>query len=170
MEQRAASPPWLLASVAALLTPPFVFALLNWTLVAGLYGDANSNGQFVLLLMWMAALCVSLAHVLLLGLPAVALLRTWGCLRWRSLTAVGAVLGAMPMAVYSWPRFLPGEGAADSRGVMVVDGIPTAAWWHGYINGVASMALIGALTGLVFWLVWTWSGRRGKDAQQVAVE
>ena len=164
MEQRGAGPSWLLASVAALFTPPFAFALLNWTLVAGLYGDANSNGQFVLLLMWMAALCVSLAHLLLLGLPAVALLRKWGWWRWWSLTAVGAALGAMPMAFYSWPRFLPGEGASDSTGVKVIDGIPTAAWWHGYAHDVASMALIGALTGLVFWLVWARSARGSKDA------
>jgi hypothetical protein len=160
MRQLPERPSWALAILAAIFTPPFAFGLLYWELVAGLYGNVNSNGNVTLLLMFIAAVLVSICHVLLLGLPLVFLLRRQKWLRWWTVTASGFVLGAIPMAFFSWPRYAPGSGASDSRGILVVDGVPTAAWWQGYFTGVASMAAIGALTGLVFWLVWMRSNRR----------
>lgn len=65
----------------------------------------------------------------------------------------GAIVGAVPGGLLSWP-FRPGNGTRSSfNGVVtIVDGIPTAAGWLAYIQFLAFLGAFGALAGFVFWL------------------
>lgn len=99
---------------------------------------------------------ISMAHVLLLGLPAYALLRR-RIKRWWSVLLAGFVLAAIPFAFYSWPL----ESSAKYKSSlivngtpMIVDGIPTVAGWVQYAQGVTLFGGCGVLSALAFWLVW----------------
>ena len=95
--------------------------------------------------------------VVLLGLPAFLLLKHRGLVRWWSATVSGFVLGAVPMALVSWP-FSPGSGYSAWDGhqtvVYVVNGVPTHAGWVQYILGTGGIGLMGAASAVMFWLVW----------------
>jgi hypothetical protein len=104
------------------------------------------------------AFVVSGAHVLLLGLPAFALVIRTKSFAWWSAVGLGFLLGALPLALLSWPLNY-GQGTSASHwenGRMVetlVNGVPTSAGWWSYVGGVAAMGCLGAVGGLSFWLV-----------------
>ncbi|MES3022439.1 MAG: hypothetical protein V4857_12740 [Pseudomonadota bacterium] len=148
----------VLASLSALLTPTVVFWLLNFKLFVALFTSPYQPNVSSIFLMSAASVFVSLGHVFLLGLPAFFLLRKYDMVRWWSMTAAGAGLGAAPSAFFLWPRYSPGSGSVEGDVVMVSNGVPTHAWWMGYLGSVTGMAFIGATTALVFWFAYT---RRG---------
>lgn len=101
---------------------------------------------------------ISSAHVLLLGVPAYALLR-WrlkGSIRWWVSISAGIVLATIPIAVFSWPlKQAALRTSVTINGVQtMVDGTPTVAGWTRYVEGVGFFGACGALSGLAFWLVW----------------
>jgi hypothetical protein len=100
-------------------------------------------------------LAVSAAYVVILGVPAYVLLRKLNAIRWWSTTAVGFILGAIPLAILTWPlRYSELRGSASVNGVQtMVDGIPTAAGWLQYMASVSFFGLCGAVSALAFWVV-----------------
>jgi hypothetical protein len=107
----------------------------------------------------MLVFVVALLWVVLLGLPAFLLLKHLGCVRWWSAIVCGFVLGALPIAIVSWP-YHPGRDSGFSAWdghrmvAYVVHGLPTHAGWLKYVHDFCSMGLMGAASAIVFWCVW----------------
>lgn len=150
------------------IIPPLLAAALTAiVLVPGLMAIVYLYGQFTLFpfndpyiwvrtaLFFTACLAISTIHVMLLGMPAYALLSYCRGLRWWSATAGGFLLGALPVAVLTWPlRYAETGMSASFDGVQTMaDGIPTAAGWISYARSVFFFASCGALSGLAFWWV-----------------
>ncbi|MGM9481410.1 hypothetical protein ACS5PN_09490 [Roseateles sp. NT4] len=97
---------------------------------------------------------ISSAHVVLLGLPAYALLRWRNAVRWWSILASSFLLGAAPTAIWSWPlRYADLKTSATFDGVQtMIDGNPTTAGWLQYGQGVLFFGAWGLISGLAFWL------------------
>jgi hypothetical protein len=142
-------PAALVAAVLAALVPAIVA-----TLALVLLGRAGGAAQ-----LWTAfslALWIGLALSVPFGLPVAWLLRRRGRFGVAWLVVAGAVLGALGMAVWSWPvRF------GDSRASVWIDGqqllsagMPTAAGWWTWLTGVCWFAALGALGGAAFWGGW----------------
>lgn len=102
----------------------------------------------------------SFMHAILLGTPLFVALYRLKWLRWWSSVLAGFVLASLPAAITSWPLRYAGEHISTSivRGGKVVqtlvNGVPTLAGWLDYAKGVLIYALLGAVGGLVFWLMW----------------
>lgn len=97
---------------------------------------------------------ISAAHVIVLGLPAYAILRWRNVVRWWSTIASGFALGAIPHAVASWPTGNPPDASASFDGVStLVNGVPTLAGWLQYFQSVAFFGACGATAATAFWLV-----------------
>lgn len=102
------------------------------------------------------ALCalIAAAHVIVLGIPAYAILRWRNAVRWWSTVASGFILGALPVATVSWPLGSPPGASASIDGVStLVDGVPTLAGWLQYLESVAFFGVCGAAAATAFWLV-----------------
>jgi hypothetical protein len=102
------------------------------------------------------ALCiaVSAGFVFLLGVPAYFLLRRLNVIRWWSTLATGFILGAIPMAILTWPlRYPELKTNASVNGVQtVIDGVPTMAGWLQFLEGVSFLGVCGLVGALAFWL------------------
>lgn len=98
---------------------------------------------------------VSGAYVVILGLPTYFVMRRLNAIRWWSTIIAGSVLGAVPMAILSWPLQYSGTGAsAIIDGVeTLVNGVPTTAGWLQYLLSLAYFGGFGAVSALAFWLV-----------------
>jgi hypothetical protein len=102
---------------------------------------------------------ISGAHVLLLGLPFVYLLKRKGFIYWWSSIVAGFISGCIPIGVWTWPLKYPELKSSSSHwvdGKMVqtmINGTPTLEGWFSYINGMLFMGAFGAIGGLVLWLV-----------------
>jgi hypothetical protein len=147
----------LLASAMPALAITLYFAAINiFSLFAG--SQAGLQPRF-LLAVFVTALVISAAHVLLLGLPAVWLLHSLGRLRLWTLLAAGYIGACLPMAIWSWPVDPPGMRSSYSYGngsetiVAKVDGVPTLAGWLDYVQSVAFVGLFGGIAALAFWWV-----------------
>jgi hypothetical protein len=98
---------------------------------------------------------VALGHAVVLGLPLYFVLRSK---RWvNAATSIGGgfLVGVIPGGIFTWP-LRPGSRSSSSVGGVptVIDGIPTAAGWLGYLEFVAFLGLVGAFGGFVFWLTF----------------
>ncbi|WP_158756449.1 hypothetical protein [Dyella sp. S184] len=97
---------------------------------------------------------ISVAYVLVLGLPTYVLLRWRNAVRCWSTIASGFVLGAFPVAVLSWPLRFSGGASATIDGVpTLVNGIPTFAGWLQYLELVAFMGACGVASAAAFSLI-----------------
>jgi len=147
----------LLASLMPALVVTVYFTALN--LMALIIGSAWGLEPGFLLVVFISALVISAAHVLLLGLPAVWLLYRLQRLRWWTLLSTGYIVACIPMAIWSWPLDPPGMKSSYSYGngsetiVAKIDGVPTLAGWVDYAQSVASVGLFGAIAALAFWWV-----------------
>lgn len=120
-------------------------------LVPSIYFGASGAGSlaFVIAFLW----------IVLLGLPAFFILQHHGLIRWWSAVVSGFVLGAVPMALVSWP-YRPGldSGYSAWDGHKMVDyivhGVPTHAGWAQYFVSSGGMGLMGAASAAMFWVVW----------------
>lgn len=150
----------LLALAAATLAPALLMAL--WYLYGQFSVFAASDPYIWVrsLRFFLLCLAISALHVLLLGGPLYALLQWRKLVRWWSSVVTGFVLATVPIALFTWPlRFPELRGTTSINGVQtMVDGKPTVAGWLQYAEGVLFFGACGALSGLVFWLVW----RRGR--------
>lgn len=103
-----------------------------------------------------AVAAVAAAVTVLLGVPAFWVLRRFGREGWRSLGAVGAALGVLPVAFF-WPRHFAGYSSGQNwHGHDVdlyVDGTPTVYAWLIYAEKVLTFGLHGLIGALVFYAV-----------------
>ena len=104
-------------------------------------------------------LAIAATHVVALGLPAYLLLRWRKAVRWWSILLCGFILGALPIAVLSWPlRFADLKSSASVDGVQtMVNGVPTMAGWLQYVSGISFFGACGVAGAAAFWLVWRMS-------------
>jgi len=154
----------VLALVAATVVPAVLIAL--WYLYAQFITFPADDAYIWVRTMNFLVLCLTISglHVALLGGPAFALLRWKKAIRWWTSLATGFILATVPVALFTWPlRFPELRTSATMNGVQtMVDGAPTAAGWMQYTQGVVFFGACGALSGLVFWLVW----RRGGSTKE----
>jgi len=144
-----------LSIIAAILAPAFLISA--WYLY-GQFTIFESNDPYI----WVrtkkfiiSSLVISSGHVLLLGLPVFLLMRWANIVRWWSTVAVGFVLGAIPIAIYTWPVHSKGNFTASVNGIAtVINGVPTQEGWLQYAYSFSYMGLLGAMSALAFWLVW----------------
>jgi len=147
----------LLAGLMPALAVTLYFTALD--VIALIIGSARELEAGFLLAVFVTALVISAAHVLLLGLPAVWLLYRFQRLRWWTLLSAGYIGACIPMAIWSWPLDPPGMTSSCSNGngsetiVAKIDGIPTLAGWIDYAQSVALVGLFGAIAALAFWWV-----------------
>lgn len=141
---------------------PWFAAILLSALAPALVGSIHFGSVRVLPI----AYTLALLHSTLLGLP-VAL----ACQRKQrtSITAAlvaGFVVGALPTGCMAWPLDLSFSSSASIDGVpTLVNGIPTLVGWGRYITVCAASGGLGALGGVIFWLVLTSTGAlRGSQA------
>ena len=144
-----------LAFLAAALVPSLVISVPS---AVTSFSTADSHAIVRTGKAIIAAFAVSAAHVLALGLPAFLLVARAKVFAWWSAVGLGFILGALPLALLSWPlRYSEGASARHwENGQMIetiVDGVVTRAGWWSYVSGVVSMGCLGALGGLSFWLV-----------------
>jgi len=140
----------LLALSAAALAP---------AVVAGLsFGVLGASPRLALRLA-VVTLVLAVAHVLVLGLPAVLLLQRVHRINWLSSVLGGFLIGGIPTAVWAWPFWHVQRGvtASDWNGhalvATVVNGVPTFAGWMHYARLVALAGAFGAVGGVAFWWV-----------------
>jgi hypothetical protein len=100
-------------------------------------------------------LFISGAFVLLLGLPAYFILRYFKFINWWATLISGFILGAAPMAIFTWPLSYPELNTnASVNGVQtIINGTPTMAGWLQFVEGVSFFGGCGLAAALVFWLV-----------------
>jgi len=104
----------------------------------------RTRGFFIL------SLIFSAGFVLLLGVPSYFLLRRFGKIHLWSTLLAGFILGAVPMAIFTWPSRLT---SASVNGVQtVIDGIPTMAGWLQFTGSVTFIGGCGIAGAFAFWL------------------
>jgi hypothetical protein len=107
----------------------------------------------------LAMLALTLAHVAVLGVPAVILFVRLGRLTWPACLIAGLVIGCLPAAVWEWP--LRGVNSSTSSSYWngralvptLMNGEVTWAGWMQYAQVVALAGAFGAIGGGAFW--WT---------------
>jgi hypothetical protein len=109
---------------------------------------------------------VALGHAVLLGLPLFLVFRSMNWINVATCVAVGFAVGALPDGVLTWPiqHVALYASASVDGGPTMVRRIITAAEWISYIRPVIYCGSLGALGGLVFWIIVLWSGSSGKAA------
>lgn len=154
----------LLAFLAAAVAPALVMTALY---LHGQFAVFAADDPYI----WirtrgflLLCLAISSGHAALLGVPVYAVLRWRNAIRWWSILAASFVLAALPFGLFAWPlRYSDLKSSAWSDGVeLMADGVPTAAGWFQYAQGVAFFGACGAFGGLIFWLVW----RNGREARR----
>lgn len=88
------------------------------------------------LLFYIVALPVSVV----LGIPALAVLSRYDMVRWWSAALVGSAIGILGLLIMVFDRVLRSHSFAQEIDALILYGV------------------VGALSGLVFWLIW----RRGR--------
>lgn len=136
-------------TLAAIITPAILCTIIILFTEKGMIFEALAVGV-------LGTLVVSFFHTVLLGLPAVLLLKKVNKIRWWSLASAGFIVGSVPAAFLFWP--LGAEGGfsywnGTKEVVTLENGIPTLAGWAEYAKTVLLMAAFGAIAGFVFWFV-----------------
>lgn len=140
-------------AASALFLAGFVIQSL-WT------GELKHLPSSYLASMVVFAIQMALAHAIFLGTPLFWGLYRLKWVRWWSSMLAGFVLASIPTAIRYWPPLhaTPHTSITVVRaGKMVrtvVNGVPTLAGWLDYARGVLTYAVLGAMAGLVFWLIW----------------
>jgi hypothetical protein len=143
---------WL-ASIAAVIVQPLV-------LVARFLPELldPSTPIYGLGFVVVATIVVSAAFVLVLGIPAFLLLRRKRRDGWLSLSLTGFLVGALPFALLSWPKEMPGYTSGGNWHGRYVEfyhlGAPTEYGWHSYVESVAVFGIHGLIGALTFFAVW----------------
>ena len=114
------------ALLLAAVVPAVAFTLyfLFLVLFAALAGETNGVELKTSFVIFLAALTISTAHVVFLGLPTVWLLNKLNQLRLWTVVAAGSVTGCIPMAIWYWPVEYSGYRSSYS-------------YWDGEKNGAS---------------------------------
>jgi len=105
------------------------------------------------------ALWVTSAHAILFGLPAFLYLRSKQRINFISVICAGFAIGAVPSGILLWPlTFRDGTNAWSDDIRTIIDGVPTWAGWTEYAQVWLYFGGLGALGGMVFWLVQKLAG------------
>lgn len=113
------------------------------------------------------AFVLALLHSTLLGLPIALACRKLKRTSLAAASFAGFAVGALPTGYLAWPLDLSFTSSASVGGVPTrIGGIPTLAGWREYMELVAASGGLGALGGLIFWLVLTATGAL-RDARSV---
>lgn len=159
---------WLLSLLAAALVPillPTIY--FSFVIAQNPYGSAS--GIFLVVL---AAATATVAHLVVLGIPSLALLHRFQQMKAWTVCLLGFVIGCVPMSIISWP-IKRGRGTlvAQSEGekmfAAIMEASPTTADWISYGEGVMTMGALGAASSAAFWVSWWLTGR--SDAAKVGV-
>lgn len=156
---------WFAAAVATFLSASVVPVILLCVSLAIVdWQDVKEE-----LAVFYFSLLVSLAWVVVLGLPAFFLLRFLRREQIITLLAAGFVTGGLPLAMLGWPLD-PGFQSSFSTTWhgefvdMVKDGVPTLYGWLSYLERVAVVGVLGAISAATFWYVWVYFNRRPEPA------
>lgn len=138
-------------SVAAIVTPALLLLA-----AACAYGATPSAGLMPVILV--AALIVSALHYLLLGLPAVLLIKWLDKLSFASVAVAGTLTAIIPSAVRWWPMpegQVLGSVEVELWGMLVeqsVNGVPTLWGWLIYLKKLMTIGvLFGLPAAVAFW-------------------
>jgi hypothetical protein len=142
----------IIAFVAAVLTPTLL--LVGWYLY-GQFAMFEPHDPYIWIRtrgFFFICLAISAAHVVVLGVPAYFLMRWRRMLRWWSMLLAGFLLGAIPVAAFSWPlRYArPGSFSSSDGVATMVDGVPTMAGWLEYLGGVSFFGACGLIAAIAF--------------------
>jgi len=144
--------PAALASVVCFLAGYVTHAL--WV------GQLKHLPQEYLASLAMFTLEAAVTHAVLLGTPLFFALHRLNWLRAWSCPLAGLVLASLPKAIQSWPLRLAQPHVSvsmrlgDKMVQTVVNGVVTPAGWLEYARVIGIYAVLGAIGGLVFWLIW----------------
>ena len=95
---------------------------------------------------------IALAHVVLLGLPAVLVLRRMRRYRIVPIAIAGALMGALPYAIYSFPVSDVAGVDQFSDGVQTIaNGVVTTAGWMQWLQEAAVFGALGFVGALAFY-------------------
>jgi hypothetical protein len=144
----------LIATVSAIAIQPFV--LFAWFLLPALITDGHVSLSDLLGIPLFAAL-ISVPFVIVVGIPALLLLRHFKWLSWWSLGMVGLVVAALPVAVYGWSEYAGFSSTGNWYGTpveFVVNGNKTFYGWLNYAQSVVFFGFHGFVGALAFFFVW----------------
>jgi hypothetical protein len=88
-------------------------------------------------------LVIALSHAVLLGLPIFAIFQSRGWIGITACVVLGFAIGAVPAGILTFPV----------SGFALYASASTAAIWVSHIKPLIYLGLLGALGGLVFWVV-----------------
>ena len=143
----------LIATVSAIAIQPFV--LFAWFLLPALITDGHVSSSDLLGIPLFAAL-ISVPFVIVVGIPALLLLRHFKWLSWWSLGMVGLVVAALPVAVYGWSEYAGFSSTGNWYGTpveFVVNGNKTFYGWLNYAQSVVFFGFHGFVGALAFFFV-----------------
>jgi hypothetical protein len=156
---------WFAVAVATFLSASVAPVVLLCVLLA----IAGRQDTEQVLPVFYISLLVSLAWVVMLGLPAFFLLRFLRKERISTLLAAGLVTGGLPLAILGWPLDPDSKSSFSTTWHgefvdMVKDGVPTLYGWLSYLEGVTVTGVLGAISAATFWYVWVYFNRRPEPA------
>ena len=161
----------VVAALAAIVVQPFVFS--TWFFAPLLLGGAVVSA-FDLLQPSTFVLVFAAGFVIVLGVPIFLLLRHLGHARVGPVSLSGLLVGAIPIAIYSWPLRFTCAGCFHSgtwHGSHVdfeVNGVPTLYGWLRYLEGVLVWGVHGLIGAFIFFLVWRRMHGRNNALEQNA--
>lgn len=139
--------------VAACFAALVFAALLAAFLVTVPFSFQASSNQFAALLL--IAFAIVLGFALALGLPLFLLFRQLGWVNIFSSIAGGFLVGVAGEFILTLGQFNRGYSSSIGGVPHVINGVLTAAGWASYFKTLLLFGFVGALSGLVFWGVWT---------------
>lgn len=155
----------LLATVSAIAIQPFV--LFAWFFLPALIAGSHISSSDLLGVPLFAAL-ISAPFVIVVGIPALLLLRHFKRLSWWSLGMIGLIVAALPVAVYGWPEYAGSSIGGNWYGTpveFVVNGQKTLYGWLNYAQSVVFFGLHGFAGALAFFFVWRLASSRGSELE-----
>ena len=99
---------------------------------------------------------IALAHAVVVGLPLFLAFQSKGWINIMTCIVVGFAVGAVPDGILTSPMQHPELYAVSVHSVpTITNGVLIAAAWVGYVKPIIYCGSLGALGGLVFWVVLT---------------
>jgi hypothetical protein len=135
------------AFLFAPVVPAAIFVVPNL-----LMGATVSNALSIVVLVSF----VTYAHAIILGLPSAWLLSRGSPLTWLRVVVAAFLIGAVPfgaLTLHQGITFSSGSGYVSNGEVLREDGRLTIAGLRSAILGVLQTGGLGAITGLVWWLI-----------------
>lgn len=138
-----------------------ISSLITSTLVAALFGvpwlwfESQSTWP---LFGAVAAFVITLAHIWLLGIPSVMLLRKIGFLNWCSVLASGFLIGCLSYAAFSYfvspsTNYSSSAWNGGEMALLVSNGTITQAGWRLHAISAAQVGAIGLLVSAIFFAI-----------------